>query len=162
MHYLPPGAYCSCVGCVTCVRLSAFAPRPLFESNFLFPLSSFSFSRPSSHFCLHDLSRIPTNFWRGSLLPLTTYFCVAIFLSSRCVLFCAFYHCLFAQLRTKHCYFLRSLNLQLRHWRHQIDPLFPQCESLVLPCCLSLLLLHSSFEPVAIRCTCFVVTSISP
>ena len=79
VHYPPPGKSCSCVAYVTCLRPSAFASRSAFESNFLFLLSSFSFSRRSFHFCLHDLSKIPTNFWRGSLLPLTTYFFVSIF-----------------------------------------------------------------------------------
>ena len=50
------------------------------ESFFLILVSSFSLSRPSAHFCLCDLSRIPTNFWRGPCyLPLITYFFRAIF-----------------------------------------------------------------------------------
>ena len=84
---------------VTCLRPTATAPGPSLESHFLIRVSSFSLSRPSAHFCLYDLSRIPTNFWWGSLLPLTTYFSGAIFLSLRCVLFSAFYNCSLAQLR---------------------------------------------------------------
>ena len=91
--------------CATCLRSSSTAPRPSLESHFLILLSSLSFCRRSAHLCLHELSRTPTNFRRGSQLPLTTYFLAAIFLSSRCVLFSAFYHCLLAQLRTKHCQF---------------------------------------------------------
>ena len=93
------GTYCSCVTCIACLRPSPIAPRPSLESHSSILLSSFSFCRRSAHFCLHDLSRIPTNFWRGSLLPLTTYFLSAIFLSLRCVIFFAFCNCLLAQLR---------------------------------------------------------------
>ena len=84
------GAYYSCVGDVTCLRPSAFAPGPSLDSNFVFPLSSFSFSRPSSHFCLHDLSRIPTNFWRVSLLstPYHLLFCCDIFVFTLRLIFC--------------------------------------------------------------------------
>ena len=42
---------------------------PSLESRFLILLSSFSFCRPPAHFCLHNLSRIQTNFWRGSYAP---------------------------------------------------------------------------------------------
>ena len=117
--------YCSCITYSASLRPSPIATRPSLESHFLILLSSFSFFRRPDHFFLHDLSRTPTNFWRGSLLPLTPYFLAAILLSSRCVLFSAFYHCLLAQLRTKHCQFspisqsaitLLETHSQLRIW----------------------------------------------
>ena len=75
--------YCSYVTYIASLRPSPIAIRTSLESHFLLHLSSFSFCHRSAHFFLHDLSRIPTNFRRWSLLPLTTYFAGAIFSSLR-------------------------------------------------------------------------------
>ena len=114
---VPPerlSAYCRNIvllrTCNTCLRSNPIAPAPSLESHFVFLLSSFLFSRPSAHFRLHDLSRIPTNFWRGSLIPLATYFFRTDLLSSHDPLFSPFYsiyHYLCAQLRTKYYKFAR-------------------------------------------------------
>ena len=151
--------------CATCLRSSSTAPRPSLESHFLILLSSFSFCRRSAHSCLHDLSIIPTNFWRGSLLPLTVP--PTFLLRSFCLRVASYFlHSTTACLRNceqNTVSFLRSLNPQLRHRRHQTHCRFYNvspwsCHS----CYLSLLLLHSIFEPVTVitRCTCFFVTSI--
>ena len=75
---------------IVCLRSNPIAPVASFESHFVLLLSFFSFSRPSAHFCLHDLSRNLTNFWRGSMIPLTTYFFAVCLLSSRDPLFSPF------------------------------------------------------------------------
>ena len=105
-HNPPREAYCSCVSLLL-PYVQARLPlnlrwRVISRVSFLLSHSFVGLLTFFSEIC----PELRLTFGGGSyILSLTTYFLAAILLSSRCVLFSAFCHCLLAQLRTKHCQF---------------------------------------------------------